>query len=101
PAEVSIYNDTLYFNDLAVFDDVKYKLSNETNSQEIQLSKKDGIFMAKLEPDKTYLLDGSRYGMVHNQVLIKFTRDSLQKSMTFRIASSHKLLSVKGGAQVG
>ncbi len=101
PSEISIINDTLYFNDLAVFDDVKYKLSNETNSTDITLNKKDGVFMARLEPDKTYLLDGSRYGMVYNQVLIKFTKDSVQKFMTFKIASSHKLLHVSGAAQVG
>jgi hypothetical protein len=101
PMEIMVKNDTLVFADLSVFDDVKYKLNNETNSKEVKLLKKDGYIYAKLDADKTYLLDGSRYGMVYNQVLVKFSRDTAQKFMTVKVAASHKTLKVSGGAFVG
>ncbi|PBQ34547.1 hypothetical protein CNR22_23105 [Sphingobacteriaceae bacterium] len=99
--EFSLINDSLQFNDLEVYDDVKYKLTNETDSTNIELHAVNGIFSVPILQNKNYKLIANRYGMKYNQVVISYTKDSLQKNMTFTLRTSERPLQVTGKWFIG
>jgi Tol biopolymer transport system component len=99
--EIAIVNDSLVVNDHSLFDDLKYQLVNESDSRNETFVKINGQLKAPLLKNKIYILEAQRYGLVHNHVFLRYTRDSLEKTITYKFATSHKPLRISGRSFVG
>lgn len=98
--EVSLLNDSLVFKDTGVFDDVKYKLFNETDSIAVDFVKRNNVLCAPLKLNKTYQLKTTRYSMAHNCITLYVIKDAADTSVTVNISTSHKNLQITGSFYV-
>src|SRR5204863_6323255 len=63
--EISLENDTLLFRDNSIYDDIRFKLVNFSDSSEIQLQSADGIYRLGIDSLTNKMLvamkNGGRY----------------------------------------
>ncbi len=101
PIEIIMVGDTLMIPDYSLFDDVSYQLQNENESKNIDLIKAGNYFKARLDMNKTYVIESQRYGLIENEILLKLSRNTDQKFINYTLATSKRNIAVSGTAYVG
>ncbi len=71
PLTISFMNDSILFEDKMIFDDIKYKWTNVTDSLTEDLVSKKGVYTLKPLSGKEYKLVARKNGMVFNNIVIK------------------------------
>lgn len=95
PLHLTFCNDTVVFNDLSVFDDIRYKLLSDTGNTEQDIFQSNDKFMVKLLPDKNYVIVAKKLGFPYNKIHLKLTHDTLKHVIQYDIKADSKQLTIK------
>lgn len=87
PVNYILTKDSIQLFNSLVYDDVKYKLENKTDSSGIELDLSKPMIAFKLENNKSYLLTAKKNGMPINKIEIKKQLDTIANSLQFSILS--------------
>lgn len=96
PLNISLSNDTLKFPDKNIFDDSKYKLINEKDSSETELSSATGFFFLKLENNTNYTLVSKKNGFPYNKINLNLLTDTLTDNFELKLKASSKAIAIEG-----
>jgi hypothetical protein len=92
PLTLNFIGDTLQFFDKSIFDELKYKITNEQNKSEAELSPVNGIFKVKLEKGAPYKLIARKNGMLFNKVFFTYNNQNNLSDLSIKTASKPILL---------
>jgi hypothetical protein len=72
PLSLNFKDDSLMFSDKSIFDELKYKITNEKDKSETELVSVSGIYKFKLEKGVSYKLVARKNGMLFNKVFFEY-----------------------------
>lgn len=96
PLNISLSNDTLKFSDKNIFDDSKYKLINEKDSTETELSSANGFFFVRLENNIDYILVSKKNGFPYNKINLNLFKDTVTDNFELKLNASSKAITIEG-----
>jgi tetratricopeptide (TPR) repeat protein len=92
--EMTSKNDTLLFDDASVFDDVKFKLIEDSTGAEIAIKPINRHYTIKIEKQGSYTLKATKNGMPFNTIKFECNRYNLANSI--HITGLEKLVYFNG-----
>lgn len=87
PTNFILTADSLHLFNSVVYDDVKYKLENKTDSSTIELNLSKPFIAFKLDNNKDYMLTAKKNGMPINKIEIRKQQDTIANTLQYTILS--------------
>ena len=94
PLTLIFKDDTLTFFDKSIFDDLKYKITNEKDNSETELVAVNGTYKLKLNKADSYKLVARKNGMLYNKLF--FVYDVTQNDYSLKIKTTTKPILLEG-----
>lgn len=94
PLSLNFKDDSLMFSDKSIFDELKYKITNEKDKSETELVSINGSYKFKLDRTGSYKLVARKNGMLFNKVF--FDYDANQNDYRLNIKTSNKPILLEG-----
>lgn len=92
--ELQILNDTVRFRDCSIFDDQKFRLTNESDSIETDMASRNGYFRFKISGEKIFNLQFRKNGFSSNSLRIKAYTDSLSQDRYFELTTEKQAVNI-------
>lgn len=92
PLTLSFIEDTMQFFDKSIFDELKYKITNEQDKSESELSPINGVFKVKLEKGVPYKLVARKNGMLFNKVFFTYNKQENISDLSIKTSAKPILL---------
>lgn len=92
PITLNFENDTLYFRDKSIFDEVKYKITNEKDKSEVELLAVNGVFKVKVEKMTPYKMVARKNGMLFNKIFFEYNHQQTIYDLKLKVTTKPILL---------
>lgn len=94
PVEYQICNDILKFKDNSIFDDLKYKISNEDDKSEYEPIVVNGYYYFDISKINNFKITSRKNGLSYNKVIIN--KNTIGDNYQLKINSSQKPIKITG-----
>jgi hypothetical protein len=94
PISYKICNDTLRFKDNSIFDELKYKITNEDDKSEYELNSVNGYYYFDISKLTNFKITSRKNGLSYNKILINKKIEG--ENYQLKITSSNKPILLAG-----
>lgn len=96
PISLTLKQSSIEFFDKSIYDDIKYKLINERDKSELELTAKNGLYSFDLRDKEPYLLIAKKSGFPFNKINLELIRDTISGDFSIKIKPTLKPLTIDG-----